>query len=1042
MRWIIQASLKYRLLVIGLATVMMGFGILRLPNMPVDVFPEFAPPTVEIQAEASGLSTVEVEQLLTLNLEEALTGTAHRTSIRSQSVPGLSSIMLLFEPGTDFVRARQFVQERLTVTVGMPKVSRDPQILEPRSATGRVMAIGLSSKDLSQIDLSTIAFWKVRPRLLAVPGVANVALWGQRPRQLQVQVDPEQLRAQGVPLDTVIQTTGNSLWVSELTFLDAHTPGNGGFIDTPAQRLGIGHVLPISNAGDLARVAVDGTPLRLGELGQVVEGHPPLIGDAVLHQGGGSGVLLVVEKFPGSNTLEVTRGIDAALSSLRVGLPGVQMDSQIFRPANYIQMAIDNLTTTLLIGAVLMVLLLGLFLFEPRVVVITLAAIPLSLMAATLVLYLRGATLNVMVLAGFALAIGSVVDDAIIDIENIVRRLRQHLGSGGERSTQAIGRIVLDASVEVRGSIIFATLIIVLAVVPVFFLEGVSGAFFQPLALSYALALLASMVVALTVTPALSALLLARVPLERRQSPLVPWLQRTYGGALSRIIRAPRVAVLSAAAVVVVGAGILPFLGQSLLPAFKERDILVQWEAQPGTSHPEMARITERATRELEAVPGVRSVNAHLGRAVLGDQVVGINSSQLWISIDPKVNYEATLADIRTIVAGYPGAMRSVQTYLQDRIREVLGGGASEAIVVRIYGPELDILRSKAEEVHRSMAQIPGIADLRMDVQVEEPHIEVEVSLEKAQRYGLKPGDVRRSAATQVAGLHVGNLYENQKVFDVVVWTTPETRDSLTDIGDLLIDTPEGGSVRLAEIAEVRIRPAPAIVRHDANSRRIDVAANVHGRDLGSVVRDVETRLKEIQFPLEYHPKLLGEYAERQAAQQRILLAGLIAVFGIFLLLHAAFDSWRLAALAFVALPVALVGGLLAAFAGGSIVSLGSLVGFLAVLGIAARNGIMLINHYQYLEQMEVEPFGLELVMRGARERLVPILMTALATGLALVPLVVFGNIPGHEIEHPMAIVILGGLVTSTLLNLFIVPILYLRFAHARTRGRQANAVQ
>jgi Cu/Ag efflux pump CusA len=629
-----------------------------------------------------------------------------------------------------------------------------------------------------------------------------------------------------------------------------------------------------------------------------------------------------------------------------------------------------------------------------------------------------------MILAGFAIALGEVVDDAIIDIENIMRRLRENRAAGTPRSPALV---ILDASLEIRSAVVYATLIIVLAVSPVFFMTGLSGAFFQPLAMAYVLALLASMVVALTITPALSLILLAKAPLERQESPLVRWLQQAYARVLARVLRAPRTAFAATGALVLVGLALLPLLGQTLLPSFKERDFLMHWVTKPGTSYPEMSRITIASSAELRAIPGVRNFGAHVGQAAQSDEVVGINFTENWISIDPKADYDQTLAAIQEVVDGYPGLYRDVLTYLKERIREVLTG-SSQAIVARIYGPDLKVLRSQAEEVKKALAGIDGIIDLHTELQEDIPHIAVEVDLTAAERYGIKPGDVRRAAAALIGGIEVSDIYLATNLYDVTVWGMPETRRNLTSIRELLIDTPSGGHVRLGDVADVRVMPTPNFIRRENVSRRIDVSANVSGRDLGSVVGDVERRLREIEFPLEYHAELVGEYTERQAAQARLLGFAIAAAFGIFLLLQACFGSWRLAIMAFLALPAALIGGVLASYASGGVISLGSLVGFLTVLGIASRNGILLINHYQHLEQQEGERFGPGLILRGARERLRPILMTALTTGLAISPLVLFGQIPGHEIEHPMAVVILGGLVTSTLLNLFVVPTLYARF--------------
>ena len=511
---------------------------------------------------------------------------------------------------------------------------------------------------------------------------------------------------------------------------------------------------------------------------------------------------------------------------------------------------------------------------------------------------------------------------------------------------------------------------------------------------------------------------------------------------LIRVLRPAFLAIgaLATSALALVGLAMLPSLGgMPTLPSFKEPNVMIRWQAPPGTSYPEMARVTKLASRELRTIPGVRNVAANVGRAVLGDQVVDVNSAQLVVSINPAANYDATVAAIRKVAGGYPGIRSEVQTYLKEATSQVLTGTSND-IVVRISGPDLGVLRSKAEEVRRAISQINGAVDVHTELQVEKPQVDIEVNLAKAQRYGLKPGDVRRAASTLVAGIEAGSLFEEQKVFQVVVWGTPQTRNSLSSIRDLLIDTPDGGQVRLGDVADVRIVPTPNLIQHETVSRRVDVGLNVRGRDPNAVVSDIQQRLSAIKFPLEYRGAVLGAYQEQQADQRNLLIFGLAATIGVFLLLQAAFGSWRLAALAFFTLPSALLGGVLAAFAAGRMIPFASFVGLLAVFGIAIRSSIMLIKHYQHLEQHEDKPFGLDLVLQGARERLAPILMTALAVGLALMPLVISGSIPGQEIASPMAIVILGGLVTSTLLNLFVVPSLYLRFG-ARSQARASMEI-
>jgi len=1036
MRAIISSSLRFRYLVVAAAIGIMLLGITSLPRMHVDVFPEFAPPRVLIQTACVGLSTSDVEQLVTVPLESALNGIQGLDDMRSKSVPQLSSIELLFKPGTDELRARQLVQERLSiVSPSLPTWAAPPVMLAPVSATGRAMQIGMTSNSHSLIEMSMTAYWTIRARLLRVPGVANVAIWNERLQLMAVLADPSKMAAKDVSLGQVMEATSDAVDSGLLKFSTGAVIGTGGMIETPSQRIGIRNVLPIVTPADMAKVPVttEGArgPVRLGDVATTAEVHQPLIGDAIID--GKPGLLLVVEKLPWANSLQMTAGVEQAIRDLQPGLPGIQFDTKVFQQANFVKLAIANLTQAMLLGFILVMVILALFLFEWRVALVSLVTIPLSLVATMLVLYWRGATINTMTLAGLVIALGAVVDDAIIDVENITRRLREERLSGGQRSTSSV---ILSACMEVRSPIVYATLILVAVLIPVFLLTGLTGAFFRPLALAYTLAMAASMVVALTVTPALSLLLLRGAPIERRKSPLVTWLQRGYTAMLSRIVFRPVAAYALFVAVTILGVVVYPQLGQSLFPGFKERDFLIHWVSPPGTSTAEMERSTTRISHELLAIPGVQSAGAHIGQALLGEEVAGVNLGEIWVSLKPDADYGATLDRIHRVANGYPGLYREVQTYLDERIEEVLTGG-KEPVIVRVYGENLATLRTKSDEILRLVKTVPGVANAHRDISSDVPQADVTVNLAKAQRYGLKPGDVRRDAATLVAGEEVGDIFRAGKAYDVVVWSPDRVRHSFSDIENLPIDLPNGGHIRLGEVATVALRPNPNAIDRQGDSRYLDVGAAVSaGHDLGSVVHDIKAKLASVKLDRGYHVEMLGEYQERQAAQSRLLESAIIAGLLTLFLLQAAFRRWRLALLTFLTLPMALVGGVLAAWMAGGIISLGSLVGFFTVFGIAARNGILLINHCQHLEEEEGMEFGKELVLRGARERLAPILMTSLATGLALVPLVALGLRPGHEIEHPLAVVILGGLVTSTLLNLFIVPSLYLRFGH---RGRRAS---
>jgi CzcA family heavy metal efflux pump len=1044
-RGLIAWSLRFRLLMIPIAAAVMFLGITQMRSAPADVLPEFTPAYVEIQTEALGLSPTEVEQLITVPIEEELlNGVAGIDVIRSESAPSLSSVTLVFEPGTNLSDARQLVQERLIRANLLPAVSRPPAMLQPLSTSSRVMMIGLSSRTLPLTEVSVLARWAIRPRLLGVPGVANVVMWGQREHQLQVQVDPQRLRARGVTLAQVIKTTGNAQLVSPLTFLEASTPGTGGFIDSPNQRLQVRHILPIAAPEGLARVPVDGSAggaLRLGDVAQVLVDHQPLIGDAVV--GGAPGLMLVVEKLPGANTLEVTRGVEKALDALRPGLSGIDIDQAVYRPVSFIESAIDNLTVALLVGGLLVALMMLALLFEWRTALIGLVSIALSVATAGLVLVLLGQTMNALVLAGLALAVGVVVDDAVTGVENVWRRLRERRAAG---SDEPADDIVVAAAAELRGPLAYATLVVLAAVAPILAMGGAPGALLQPLALAFAVAVVASLVVALTVTPALCAILLRGASLERRDPPLLRGLRRGYAALLAPLLRLPTLVFAGAGAAALVGLALIATLSLSLLPTFKERDVLVHLEGPPGTSHPEMSRITALASQEIRAIPGVRNVGAHVGRAVMSDRIVGVNSSTLWVSLDEGADHDRTVGSLRALLAEYPGLREDVLTYSRDRMRAIgaLRGGSGAAaeddglgvlsgvnrpVVVRLYGKDFADLHTRAEAVARALAGVSGVVDARVERQVQEPTLEIETNLVAARQHGIKPGDVRRAAATLLSGIVVGSLFEAQKVFDVVVMGVPETRHSPDGIRQLLIDTPSGGRVPLGEVADVRIAPSPSVIRREAASRYVDVSAGVNGRDAGDVRDEIEERLELIAFSSESHAQVFGESTSREIDAVRLLGFAIAAAIAAFLLLQAAFGSWGFAALVMASLPVALVGGLVAALIAGGTITIGALAGFLLVLGIAVRTGVALIGRLQALERDEGRERGPGLVLEAAQERLPAVVMTTAAIALAALSVIVRGDAPGFELLRPMAIVALGGLVTAALSTLFLVPALYLRFA-------------
>ncbi len=880
--WLVTNALQQRVLVLALAIVMIFVGINTTRSVPLDVFPEFALPMVEIQTEAPGLSTEEVESLVTIPIEMMVNGVPGLKTLRSKSVLGLSSVVMIFAEGSDVIRARQLVQERVAVvTPRLPTNIRPPIMLPPLSATSRAMKIGLSSDTLDQIALSDAVRWTIKPKLMAVPGVANVAVWGQRDRQLQVLVDPARLRASGVTLAEVQRATG-----------DAAVSLGGGFVDTPNQRLAVRHLSPLETPEDLARTVVklaNGAPIRVGDVATVREGHAAPIGNAIINDK--PGILLIVEKQQGGNTLDVTHGVEKALTELKPGLTGITVDSTIFRPATFIEKSLGNLTEAMAIGCALVTMVLILFTRDWRSATISLTAIPLSLLGAALMLSWWNISINTMVIAGLVIALGEIVDDAIIDVENIGRRLR--LNAALDEPRPAFN-VVLAASLEVRSAVVFASLIVMLVFLPIFFLEGVSGTFFRPLATAYVLAIGSSLLVALTVTPALCLLLMPRDGIRHADTSFVRFLKARYRPVLPRLIERPKLAVMTiVVGLTVTGIGYLSFKDQ-FLPDFRETDFLMHFVEKPGTSIEAMDRVTIRASKELRAIPGVRNFGAHIGRAEAGDEVYGPNFTELWISLDDSADYDASVAKIQKVIDGYPGLQRDVLTYLRERIKEVLTG-AGATIVVRVYGPEIDQLRTMAEQVKMAIANVPGVTDLKVEMQSLIPQIQIKPKPEALAAYGLTTGEVRRAAATLIQGVKVGEIYHDQRSLDVTVWGTEEVRGDLHALRNLMIEAPAAGAtvqgaatggaqIRLGEVTDIRIMPAANEIKRENGSRRIDITMNISGSDLGAVATAVETRVRQMKFASGYYPEFLGEYAALQQSQCQLLTLGLLCLAGILLL--------------------------------------------------------------------------------------------------------------------------------------------------------------
>jgi Cu/Ag efflux pump CusA len=1032
MGWILGSSLRFGRLVVALAIGLMVIGIAQLRSAPVDVYPEFMPPSVEIQTEALGLSAAEVEQLITVPLEQdLLNGVPWLDRIHSSSMPGLSAIDLTFQPGTNLYAARQMVQERMTQAHALPNVGSPPIMIQPLASASRIAMIRLSSRQVSLIDMSVLGRWKIRPRLMGVHGVANVSIYGQRDRQLQVQVDPKRLRAEHVSLTQVVETAGNALWVSPLTFVEASTPGTGGFFESASQRLAVQHISPIATPRQLSDVPVQGasaSKLRLGDVANVIEDHQPLIGDAV--GSGAPSLFFVVEKFPGADTLQVTRDIEAAMADMAPGLKGITIDTSEYRPASFIETALRNVGWVALIGlALLLAVMLGVF-ASWRAALIGAVVVPVALTMAAYVLYLRGVTFTTITLLGLAAAVCVVIDDVITDIDAVQRRIAGRATAGGRRHLSAAIQAAFAAS---RGPLVFATLAILVATLPFLFLGTVVTAFSRPLVFTFALAGLSSMLVAFTLTPTLAALLL-RGKDAGKQGPFAGWVKRVFDRGFAAITPPPR-AWAVAGVLVAAALAVIPLAGRgSLLPQLQDRDLLLHVEAAPGTSLPEMDRVTAAAGNELRALPGVKRVGTHVGRAVGSDQLVDVNSAEVWITLDDRADYGQSRAAITTVMSGYPGLRTDLVTYSSDRVAQVMAGQKDD-LVVRVYGADLTVLQDRARQIRAMLSGVPGVAKPVMRPIPQRPTVDVKVNLAAAQRYGLSPGDVRRDATTLTSGLVVGNLYEQSRIFDVVVWGAPRVRGDLTELGNLLIDTPSGGHVALKDVATVTVHAEPDAITHDDVLRSVEVTATVTG-DPAAVVSAVHSRLARMPMPYEYHAEVFGNATTGRADATRALAYGAVALVGVFLLLQAAVASWRRAGLMMASLPLSVVGGVLTAPLAGGVWNAASLAGLFAVLALAIRASVLLGRRVHAEEEASAangrDADGQRIIHASARERAVPLIQSVLATAAVLLPAAILGSRAGLEFLHPLAVTMLGGLASLLLVQVFVLPAFLLAAARRR----------
>ena len=1006
----IQAIKARYLIMIG-AVILMMAGLNTAQKTPMDVFPEFAPVKVEVQTEGPGLSSIEIEQLISIPIERAFSGIPNVKTIRSKSVLGLSSVVLLFAEGGEMAEARQAVQERLLIVSStLPKFVKQPTMMPPLSSLSRILKIGLSSDSHSIEQLSTSALWTIRPRLMAITGVANVALWGLRDPELHVKFDTRKLTQHNL----------TSLQVSQQ--LSAFiTPNAGGYLDTAQQRFAITQDSPSTDITAYEQLTVgynNGISIKLNQVADVVWGHAIAIGDAVINQG--DGLLLIVEKTPGANTLSVTKDIDAALEELKPALSGITVDASIFRPATFIEKAVQNLQHALWLGAGLVVMILFIFLRNPKAAAISLISIPLSLTTAILLLTWLTVSVNTMVLAGLVIALGEVVDDSIIDLENILRAIHENRLL---QQPKALIKVIAQASYEVRGAVLNATLIVMAVFMPIFFLEGIAGAFFKPLAYGYLLAIFSSLLVALIVTPTLAFVFLKH---EKEESIVANRLQASILSFIKRAISRSRTTIAVAISLMVVSLCILPWLGSEFLPAFKETDFLMHFIERPGTSIEQMKKTNLLASEQLMQVDGVLNLGAHIGRAELADEVVGPNFGELWVSIDPEADYQKTIQQIQQSIAGFAGIFTDVQTYLKERTKEVMSG-TSASIVIRLFGSDVDVLRSQAERIRQTIQNVNGLTDLKVETQALIPQIHVKLKTNVADQYGITESDVKRMLTLMTLGEKVGEIYIGQERFNVQLIGEDKVQGSIQALRQMQIQSASGALVPLAEVAQIYVQPVQNEVKREAGSRKIDVTANASGRDLGTVAKEVEQLVGQLQLPEGYYVQFMGEYTEKKSATRTLLSYTLLALVLVFSLIFMSLQSLKLTFMLFAILPIALAGGIFGIVLSGGVISLGSLVGLIAVLGIASRNGILLISRYTQLKGKQ-STSHYDAVYTAVSDRLRPIMMTTLATSMALMPIVFKGPISGYEIEHPLAVVVVCGLLLSAIVSLVVLPAIIYRF--------------
>lgn len=1015
---IIKFSLHNRFFVVIASVLLLIFGSVVASKMEVDVFPDLTAPTVAVLTEAHGMAPEEVEKLVTFPIETAVNGSTNVRRVRSSSSSGLSIVWIEFEWNTDIFKARQIVNEKLiAVSEKLPQGVGNPTMAPQSSIMGEIMYVGLTADSTNQMDLRTIADWTIRPRLLATGGVAQVTVIGGDYKQYQILASPQKMAFYDVSLSELLKASE-----------DANGNSSGGIINEYGNEYivkGIGRTNVVSELGKSVIKISNGNPIKIEDVAEIKVGAAPKIGDA--SNNGKPAIVLAIAKQPGINTLKLTETIDIAVKDIQKNLPkDVHINTKIFRQADFINASIGNIQKTLLEGTAFVIIILFLFLMNWRATFISLLAIPISLIVAILTLKYLGFTINTMSLGGMAIAIGDLVDDAIIDVENVFKRLKENALKPKAEQKDKI-TVIFDGSFEIRSSVINATFIIIVAFLPLFFLTGMEGKLLAPLGIAFIVALFASLIVSITLTPVLTSYLLTDDKMllkQHKESWLVQRLQKVYANALNKVMEMKKTVLIISGGLFLVSLLVMTQLGRSFLPEFNEGSLVVSAVSLPGISLEESNKIGIQVEKALLAVPEIKITTRRTGRAELDEHSQGVNSSEVEAPFTlEERSRDEFMADVREKLSGVTGANITIGQPIGHRIDHMLSGTRAN-IAIKIFGNDLNKLFTLSNDIKSKIQNIEGLVDLSVEQQVEIPQIQIKAKRDVLNQYGISIGQFNEFVDVAFTGEKVSQIYEGNKTFDLLLRFDDANKGKMENIKNAMIDTHDGKKIPLYYVADIVSTSGPNTINRENVQRKTVVSANVSGRDQKSVVADIQKIIdEEVKLPEEYHIEYGGQFEAEAEASKTLVLTSLISLLIIFLILYQEFKKVKTASIILLNLPLALIGGVFSIYFTSGILSIPAIIGFITLFGVATRNGILLVSHYETLEKEGLSLY--ETVIQGSKDRLSPILMTALTAGLALIPLAIASDLPGNEIQSPMAKVILGGLLTSTLLNIFIVPVVY-----------------